>query len=52
MYFDHFFLHLQLKANEKTCVNFRANRWFPVANATIQHLLTVYDFYEPGRVFL
>lgn len=31
-----------------TCVNFRAERWYPVANATIQHRMRVYDYYEPG----
>ncbi|KAL8603129.1 hypothetical protein ACOMHN_059301 [Nucella lapillus] len=31
-----------------TCVTFRAYRWFPVANATIQHRMRVYDYYEPG----
>ncbi|CAG5133426.1 unnamed protein product, partial [Candidula unifasciata] len=32
----------------KTCVYFRADRWFPVANSTIQHRMRVYDYYEPG----
>ncbi|CAL1532738.1 unnamed protein product [Lymnaea stagnalis] len=32
----------------KTCVYFRADRWFPVANATIQHRMRVFDYYEPG----
>ncbi|XP_071092281.1 CD109 antigen-like [Haliotis cracherodii] len=32
----------------KTCVYFRADRWYPVANATIQHRMRVYDYYEPG----
>ncbi|XP_076469788.1 CD109 antigen-like [Babylonia areolata] len=31
-----------------TCVTFRAARWYPVANATIQHRMRVYDYYEPG----
>ncbi|KAK7498039.1 hypothetical protein BaRGS_00010627 [Batillaria attramentaria] len=31
-----------------TCVHFRADRWYPVANATIQHRMRVYDYYEPG----
>eukprot|EP00106_Octopus_bimaculoides_P012375 XP_014779817.1 PREDICTED: CD109 antigen-like [Octopus bimaculoides] len=31
-----------------SCVDFRANRWYPVANATIQHRIRVYDYYEPG----
>ncbi|RUS72984.1 hypothetical protein EGW08_019249, partial [Elysia chlorotica] len=31
----------------KTCVFFRADRWHPVANATIQHRMRVYDYYEP-----
>ncbi|GFS03946.1 macroglobulin complement-related 2 [Elysia marginata] len=38
---------LQLDAS-KTCVFFRADRWYPVANATIQHRMRVYDYYEPG----
>ncbi|XP_005101040.1 CD109 antigen [Aplysia californica] len=32
----------------KTCVFFRADRWYPVANATRDHKLRVYDYYEPG----
>ncbi|XP_048253504.1 CD109 antigen-like [Haliotis rufescens] len=32
----------------KTCVYFRADQWYPVANATIQHRMRVYDYYEPG----
>ncbi|RUS75425.1 hypothetical protein EGW08_016804 [Elysia chlorotica] len=32
----------------RTCVFFRADRWHPVANATIQHRMRVYDYYEPG----
>ncbi|GFO11263.1 Cd109 antigen-like isoform x3 [Plakobranchus ocellatus] len=32
----------------ETCVFFRADRWYPVANATIQHRMRVYDYYEPG----
>ncbi|BFZ13295.1 hypothetical protein BsWGS_16334 [Bradybaena similaris] len=32
----------------KTCVYFRADRWFPVANTTIQNRMRVYDYYEPG----
>ncbi|KAK7114537.1 CD109 antigen-like [Littorina saxatilis] len=31
-----------------SCVMFRAERWYPVANATIQHRMRVYDYYEPG----
>ncbi|KAK2182230.1 hypothetical protein NP493_362g02042 [Ridgeia piscesae] len=34
--------------NKKTCVHFRADRWYPVANMTIQHEIRVYDYYEPG----
>jgi len=41
-YFDY------LSANETTCVSYRTDRWFPVANMTIQHLLRVFDYYEPG----
>lgn len=32
----------------QTCVRFRADRWYPVANMTIQHRMRVYDYYEPG----
>ncbi|KAK6185943.1 hypothetical protein SNE40_008070 [Patella caerulea] len=32
----------------KTCVYLRGSRWYPVANATIQHRMRVYDYYEPG----
>ncbi|CAH1779511.1 unnamed protein product [Owenia fusiformis] len=31
-----------------TCVDFRADRWFPVANVTIQNMMRVYDYYETG----
>ncbi|KAI0217799.1 Alpha-2-macroglobulin-P [Lamellibrachia satsuma] len=34
--------------DKKTCVHFRADRWYPVANMTIQHEIRVYDYYEPG----
>ena len=40
----------QLEANRKTCVQVRLDRWYPVANMTIQHSLKVYDYYEPGTV--
>ncbi len=42
----------QVEAGRKTCVDFRADRWYPVANATIQHMLKVYDYYEPGKFSL
>ncbi|KAK7114535.1 CD109 antigen-like [Littorina saxatilis] len=32
----------------RTCVFFRADRWYPVANTTIQNRMRVYDYYEPG----
>ncbi|ELT94901.1 hypothetical protein CAPTEDRAFT_205407 [Capitella teleta] len=41
-YFDY------LEADKATCVKVRLDRWFPVANMTIQHTLKVYDYYEPG----
>nr|UCK81479.1 macroglobulin-complement related protein-like 1 [Arenicola marina] len=41
-YFDY------LEHDAMTCVKFRMDRWFPVANYTIQHKLKVYDYYEPG----
>ncbi|XP_074646935.1 CD109 antigen-like [Tubulanus polymorphus] len=34
---------------QRTCVDFRADRWYPVANMTIQHSVRIYDYYEPGR---
>ena len=42
-------LRAQVIAWQKTCVDFRADRWYPVANATIQHMVKVYDYYEPGE---
>ena len=36
----------------RTCVKFRADRWYPVANGTIQHRFRVYDYYEPGEWLL
>lgn len=36
----------------KTCIEFQANRWYPVANSTIQHRIRVYDYYEPGLYVL
>lgn len=40
---------LQLDTS-KTCVSFRADRWYPVANITIQYKMRVYDYYEPGKL--
>ncbi|KAL3859107.1 hypothetical protein ACJMK2_009340 [Sinanodonta woodiana] len=40
-----YFSHLD---TSKTCVPIRADRWYPVANMTIQHKMRVYDYYEPG----
>ena len=33
-------------------MKFRADRWYPIANMTIQHRMRVYDYYEPGMAFL
>ncbi|XP_064641488.1 CD109 antigen-like isoform X2 [Lineus longissimus] len=41
--------YLENLTTEPTCVFFRADRWYPVANITIQHRMKVYDYYEPGR---
>ena len=30
----------------------RLDRWFAVANMTIQHRLKVFDYYEPGNIFM
>ncbi|GFO45329.1 macroglobulin complement-related 2 [Plakobranchus ocellatus] len=32
----------------KTCVDIRADRWYPVANITRENRVRVYDYYEPG----
>ncbi|KAK2155983.1 hypothetical protein LSH36_224g01020, partial [Paralvinella palmiformis] len=41
-YFDY------LDSSNTTCVDLRIDRWFPIANMTIQHKLRVFDYYEPG----
>lgn len=33
----------------KTCVDFRGDRWYPIANTTREHKIRVYDYYEPGK---
>ena len=38
--------------NERVCYFFTGERWFPVANATIQHRIKIYDSYEPGTLSL
>ena len=43
------YIFKQMVANELSCASFRADRWFPIANSTIQHEIRVYDFYEPGN---
>lgn len=35
--------------NERSCLYFQGERWFPVANTTIQHKVCIYDSYEPGK---
>ncbi|VDP75875.1 unnamed protein product [Echinostoma caproni] len=32
-----------------TCVQFRAERYYPVANITQQQVCSAYEYYEPGR---
>ncbi|CAH8610228.1 unnamed protein product [Heterobilharzia americana] len=34
---------------DKTCVQFTAERYYPVANVTQQHVCSAYEYYEPGR---
>uniref|UniRef100_A0A095AXW1 CD109 antigen n=1 Tax=Schistosoma haematobium TaxID=6185 RepID=A0A095AXW1_SCHHA len=34
---------------DKTCVQFTAERYYPVANITQQHRCSAYEYYEPGR---
>ena len=45
----HGFISCQQLDESYTCVMFRAERWYPIANATIQHRMRVYDYYEPGN---
>ncbi|KAF5402207.1 hypothetical protein PHET_04001 [Paragonimus heterotremus] len=33
----------------ETCIQFRAERYYPVANMTQQHICSAYEYYEPGR---
>ena len=42
-------LFIQLDTN-RNCWFLTAERWFPVANGTIQHQIRVYDNYEPGKL--
>ena len=37
---------------EKTCFTFRAERWYPVANLSIQHMINVYEYAETGMFFV
>ena len=32
----------------RTCVTFRADRWYPVANVSIQYLMGVFEYSEAG----
>ncbi|KAL3319634.1 hypothetical protein Ciccas_001687 [Cichlidogyrus casuarinus] len=36
-------------SNNETCVTFRSERYFPVANMTRELLCTAYEYYERGR---
>lgn len=42
------FFYFEFLDQSKTCVDFRADRWYPVANTTKEHRIRVYDYYEPG----
>ena len=33
----------------RTCVTFRADRWYPVANVSIQYLMGVFEYSEAGK---
>ncbi len=37
---------------EPSCVQFRAERWYPVANVSIQHSIIVYEYAETGRFII
>ncbi|CAH1797576.1 unnamed protein product [Owenia fusiformis] len=39
---------LEYLNSTRTCVRFKAERWYPVSNVSIQHYMRVYDYYEPG----
>ena len=33
----------------RTCMEFRAERWYPVANVSIQQAINVYEYAETGE---
>ena len=35
--------------NNPNCYYFEAERWYPIANGSIQHQIRIYDSYEPGK---
>lgn len=47
-YFRKVVLYFSYLDSSKTCVQFDAYRWYPVANLTIQNRMRIYDYYEPG----
>ncbi|GFS03933.1 macroglobulin complement-related 2 [Elysia marginata] len=42
------YYYFQALDQSKTCVDLRADRWYPVANTTSDNRIRVYDYYEPG----
>ncbi|KAH3771981.1 hypothetical protein DPMN_173312 [Dreissena polymorpha] len=48
MYYNKVVFYFSHVDTSRTCVKFRADRWYPVGNGTIQHRYRVYDYYEPG----
>lgn len=48
MYYNKVVFYFSHVDTSRTCVKFRADRWYPAGNGTIQHRYRVYDYYEPG----
>ncbi|RUS68879.1 hypothetical protein EGW08_023358 [Elysia chlorotica] len=42
------FYYFDFVDQSSTCVDLRADRWFPVANTTNHNRIRIYDYYEPG----
>ena len=43
------FLIYEYLFQNRTCVTFRADRWYPVANASIQYLMGTFEYSEAGE---
>ena len=42
------YIYLFQLTTEGVCVQIQMERWFPVANMTIQHLVNVFEYSETG----